>query len=87
MFSRDNEGALIINKNGVVIELTEDELMDLLLGLQYVNSDRFDKPGTVIGSCRVGPVMCGRPRPRLVNDQYLEEMATNQDEAHRGPGD
>jgi hypothetical protein len=88
MFRPDAEGTgVTIEKNGVVIVLNEDELMDFLRALEYGFADRFDKPGKTFGTACLGSANFGRPRPRIVDQQYLEQMATNQAEAHRGPGD
>ena len=88
MFKPDAEGTgVIINENGVVIELNEDELLEMLYGLQYAFADRFDKPATAVGSLTVNPVDFGRPRPRLVDQAYLEKLQVNTGESHAGDGE
>lgn len=87
MFRPDAEGTgVTIEKNGVVIELNEDELIDFLRALEYGFADRFDKQGKTFGAARLNAVNFGRPRPRLVDKAYLEQVNTNQATAPEGPG-
>lgn len=88
MFKPDAEGTgVIINKKGVVIELNEEELLDFLRGLEYGFVGRFDKPAKTFGEVHVAPVDVGRPMPRLVDQQYLEQIGANKGESPKNSGD